>query len=202
MVDTEMQSPAKNVSLPGEITTLLSRWYQGNEHALHEVIDKVYWELRVLAVAQLKKEGAHLTLQTTALIHEAYLRMVVHKKIPFENRSHFYWFSGVLMRRIIVEYARDRMALKRGGGQPILPLDQAIEVPESGDLDLHTFLALDEAVKRLAVMDKRLSQVVEMRFSAGLEVKEISELLGISTATVKREWATAKHWLARELSRC
>ena len=183
----------------GEVTRLLDQWRQGEPDALHRLVAKVYLELKILAMAQLKHDGPCHTLQPTALIHETYLRFATGKVIPFENRTHFYWFAGILMRRVIVEYARNRKALKRGGGRLAISFDEML-LPGGPECDPDALLAFEEAVIRLEAIDQRLGHIVDLRFFAGLEVKEIGEALNISTATVKREWRFAKHWLAKELS--
>lgn len=181
----------------GEITALLSRWNEGDSEALDGVIAALYPQLRAMAAGQLGGNGPK-TLQPTAVINEAYLRLVSDQKMPFENRNHFFWFAGVLMRRVIVQYARKAGAAKRGGPRDDLSLEEIL-APEGVRFDPVTLIALDEAITRLAEIDPRMARIVTLRFFAGLEVKEIAEVLEISPATVKRDWATAKFWLARAL---
>jgi len=182
----------------GEITALLSRWNEGDSDALHGVIAALYPQLRAMAAGQLGGNGPK-TLQPTAVINEAYLRLVSDQKMPFENRNHFFWFAGVLMRRVIVQYARKAGAAKRGGPGDDLSLEENLAPSEEARFDPVTLIALDEAITRLAEIDARMARIVTLRFFAGLEVKEIAEVLEISPATVKRDWATARFWLARAL---
>ena len=189
------------MDVPGEITQLLSKWHQGDEQALGELIGRVYQELRILATARLKSEDPNITLQPTVLIHEAYLRLVSSGKFEFENRTRFYGFAGEIMRHVVVDYARARLAGKRGSGKANLSLSDISGLPVREDLDIFTFLALDQAVTRLKEVDERLSEIVSLRFFAGLEVNETAEFLNVSPTTVKRGWRLAKHWLARELKK-
>jgi RNA polymerase sigma factor (TIGR02999 family) len=174
------------------VTQLLERWAGGDEGALQCLIPLVYAELRRLARRYLRKERADHTLQSAALVHEAYLRLCNQPKIHFANREHFFAISAQLMRQILVEYARRHRAAKRGSGHT-LALDEAVALPNMRKLvDL---VALDDALRELARFDARQSHIVELRFFAGLSIAEISQVLHISPATVKRDWATARIWL-------
>jgi len=158
----------------------------------------VYDELRRLARHHLKLERPDHTLQTTALVHEAYLRLVGQSSLQVESRAHFFGIAAGLMREILVDHARKRGAAKRGADCLTLTLDDAVALPQQKELDV---IALDDALNGLAEMDARQSRIVELRFFGGLSIEETSDVLEISTATVKREWATARLWLQRELNR-
>ena len=157
----------------------------------------VYEELRRLACHYLRLERSEHTLQSTALVHEAYLRLAGPHPPQWQNRAHFFGTAARIMRQILVEHARGRSADKRGGGIFRLSLDEAIEVSNQGDLDI---LGLDRALSRLADLDEQQSRIVELRFFAGLTIEETSEVLGISPATVKRDWVTARIWLHRAMT--
>ena len=188
-----------NQTKPGEsassdITALLKAWSEGNNSALEKLTPIVYKELHRLAGRYMKGERPGHSLQTTALVHEAYMRLVDYKRMQWQNRAHFFAVSAQLIRRILVEHAR-RHNLKRGGGIRHVCLDEvAVAGGRSADL-----VALDDALKALAGIDPRKEQVVEMRFFGGLSVEEIAEVLKISSVTVMRDWSTAKAWLYREL---
>jgi RNA polymerase sigma-70 factor (ECF subfamily) len=185
-----MQSSSANV------TVLLKQISSGNQDAIAELVPLLYGELRKMASGYLQRERPGHTLQPTALVHEAYLRLVDQKAVEWQNRSHFFGVAAQQMRRILVDYARAHHAAKRGGPLPKLSLDESLAIPEerSGDL-----LELDEALTVLASMDPQQVRIIELRFFAGLTVEETADLLKISPATVKREWTTAKAWLAREI---
>lgn len=177
-------------------TALLLAWNRGEPEALDALLPLVYEELRRVAAHYMRRERADHTLQATALVNEAYLRLIEVKRVRWENRAHFFAMASRLMRRILVDAARSRDYQKRGGGAPMLSLDEALIVPcEPGD-DL---VALDEALTALAAVDARKSQVVEMRFFGGLDIDETAEALHVSRDTVKRDWRVAKLWLLREL---
>ncbi len=177
-------------------TALLLAWNRGEPEALDALLPLVYEELRRVAAHYMRRERADHTLQATALVNEAYLRLIEVKRVRWENRAHFFAMASRLMRRILVDAARSRDYQKRGGGAPMLSLDEALIVPcEPGD-DL---VALDEALNALAAVDVRKSQVVEMRFFGGLDIDETAEALHVSRDTVKRDWRVAKLWLLREL---
>jgi RNA polymerase sigma factor (TIGR02999 family) len=181
-----------------EITKLLADWSNGDKQALEKLTPLVYEELRRLAKRYLSQERPGHTLQSTALVHEAYLKLVGQHSVRWQNRAHFFGIAAQLIRRILVDYARNRFAEKRGAHAAKLSLDEALAVPEGRDLDL---IALDEALEGLAKLDPRQSRLVELRFFAGLSVEETAEVLGMSPATVKRDWTSAKAWLFREISR-
>ena len=183
---------------PHEISELLVAWGGGDESALHRLMPLVYDELRRLAHRYMSRERPGHTLQTTALVNEAYLRLVDWREARWQNRAHFFAVSAQMMRRILVDFARDRQYLKRGGDALRVSLDKAASFPESRGGDI---VALDEALKALADVDRRKGQVVEMRFFGGLSVKEVAEVLKVSEETVMRDWRLAKVWLLRELGR-
>ena len=181
---------------PDDISQLLRAWGNGDELALSELTPIVYAELRRLAHRYMRRERAGHSLQTTALVNEAYMRLVDCTRMQWQNRAHFFAVSSQLMRRILVDHAR-RQNLKRGGGVPHVSLDEAVVVGRQPGLDL---VALDDALNALARMDERKGRVVEMRFFAGLSVDEIAAVLKVSPVTVRRDWNSAKIWLYRELS--
>lgn len=177
------------------LTELLAKWQAGDQESLGRLLPAVYNELRRLAHYHLRKERPNHTLQSTALVHEAYLRLIKQDPIRFESREHFFAVAAHLMRQILVDYARQRNAAKRDGGYA-LELDETIAFRKPRSVDL---LALDEALNGLSRLDPQQCQVVELRFFAGLSIEETSRALGISPATVKRDWAMAKVWLHREM---
>jgi len=183
-----------------QISELLLHWGHGDRKALEAILPLVYDELRRLARYHLRQQRPHHTLQTTALVHEAYLRLSKEKSLRVENRAHFLAMSAQLMRWILVDYERNRRAAKRGAGATRLTLDQSIAAqhPQEGDVDL---LALNEALDRLAQLDSQQSQIIELRYFGGLSIEDTSEFLGVSPATVKRSWTSARAWLLREMSR-
>jgi RNA polymerase sigma factor (TIGR02999 family) len=193
-----MQTPSG--PRPGDptITDLLARWRAGDERALESLVPLVYAELRSLAHHYLRQERPDHTLQSTALVHEAYVRLVGHEPPTLQNRSHFFGVAARLMREILVEHARGQRAAKRGGGAPTIALDEIGEVARRVDIDL---LQLDDALTELARFDERQSRIVELRFFSGLSIDETSEVMGISPATVSREWTTARAWLYRQIAR-
>ena len=185
-------------SMRQEVTQLLGDWSGGDEEALAKLFPLVQPELHRLAHHYMSRERAGHTLQTTAILNEAYLRLVDNSpKPPWQNRTHFVAAAAQLMRRIMVDHARERRSLKRGGGAVKVTLDEAAFVTESRSEEL---LALDEALERLAVQDPRKSQIVELRYFGGLTVGETAEFLKLSQRTVEREWTMAKAWLYRALS--
>ena len=175
-------------------TVLLLRWKDGDSKAMEELLPLVYDELRRLARGYLYRERAEHTLQSTALVHEAYLRLI-EQDVEWQSRAHFLGIAAQMMRRILVDHARARSAAKRGEGLRVT-LDEKMAIAEARDLDV---IALDRALTRLAQQDEAQARIVEMRFFAGLSIEETAEVLGISPATVKRDWAMAKAWLTREL---
>jgi RNA polymerase sigma factor (TIGR02999 family) len=181
------------------VSELLLHWGNGDRKALEAILPLVYNELRRLARYHLQQQRPNHTLQTTALVHEAYLRLAQEKSPHAENRAHFLGIAAQLMRWILVDYERNRRAAKRGAGATRVTLDPSIAArSQDPDVDL---LALDEALDRLAKMDRQQSQIIELRYFGGLTIEDTSEFLGISPATVKRSWASARAWLLREMSR-
>ncbi len=180
-----------------EITGLLVRWGQGDDHALDSLVPLVYGRLRRLAAYMLKGERAGHTLQPTALVNEAYLKLAGKEKFQWQNRAHFFAVAARAMRQILVDYARRRDREKRGGGISLVPLEEGQAVVQALSIDL---LALDDALARLAADDKRKALVVELRYFGGLSNEEIAEALQISPNTVMRDWDFAKAWLSREMS--
>jgi len=179
------------------VSELLAQWRAGDEESLPRLVPLVYAELRRLAHYQLRKEHPGHTLQSTALVHEAYLRLAKQEPMLFENRAHFFAVCAQLMRQILVQYARRRNAAKRGGGYT-LTLDDSIALPKSRSVDL---VALDDALNALAELDPQQSRIVELRFFGGLSIEETAQVLSLSPATVKRHWATARVWLHKQVSR-
>jgi len=179
-----------------EVTEILVAWSNGDETALERLIPLVHDELHRLAHRYMNRENPGHMLQTTALVNEAYLRLVDSSRVQWQNRAHFYAVSAQLMRRILVDFARSRNYLKRGGNAVQVSLDQALAVSLDQDADL---VALDEALNALAAIDERKSRVVELRFFGGLSIEETAEVLKVSPETVMRDWRLAKVWLLREL---
>lgn len=182
-----------------EVTQLLVAWSDGDEAALERLMPLVYGELRRLARQYIRRERPGHTLQTTALINEAYLRLVDWKSVRWQNRSHFFAVSAQMMRRILVDFARSRPLPKRDGGARRVTLDEAGRIAQAADdPDL---LALDDALHRLAALDERKSRIVELKFFGGLSAEETAQVIGVAPVTVMREWGKAKAWLYRELSK-
>jgi len=182
---------------PQEVTQLLVDWGNGNQAALDRLMPVVYTELRQLAHRYMRRERPGHTMQTTALIHEAYLRLVDQNQVRWQHQAHFFGIAARLMRQILIEHARSRTRAKRGGGVGTISLDEAAIVSQARATEL---LALDDALERLATMDPRKSQVVELRFFGGLSVEEAAQVLNIAPNTVLRDWRMAKAWLRREIS--
>ena len=187
----------------GEVTQLLLRWRAGDEAALQALLPLVYEELRSLARRHLRHERGSHTLQRTALVHEAFLRIVDQKQVDWESRTQFYGIASQMMRRVLVDYARRRSTVKRGDGAQHVDLD-AILQDEGDDLPLAQepaidFAAIDDALKRLETLDPQQGRLVELRFFGGLSIKETADVIGISPATVKREWSTARLWLLQQM---
>jgi RNA polymerase sigma factor (TIGR02999 family) len=178
------------------VSALLAKWRAGDEESLRRLVPLVYSELRRLAHGQLRKEHPGHTLQSTALVHEAYLRLAKQEPKLFENRAHFFAICAQLMRQILVEYARRRRAAKRDGGYR-LTLD-GIGLADSRGLDL---VALDDALNELANLDAEQGRIVELRFFGGLSIEQTAQVLNVSPATVKRHWTTARIWLHKQISR-
>jgi RNA polymerase sigma factor (TIGR02999 family) len=182
---------------PQNVTELLIGWSKGDKEVLDTLVPLVYDELRRQASRYLRRERVGHTLQTTALIHEAYLRLIDQKNVQWQNRAHFFGIAAQLMRRILVDHARTKKRAKRGGSNIRVSFNDANAMAQGQDLDI---VALDEALERLAEIDEQQSRIVELRFFSGLTVDETAEVLGISAATVKRDWSMAKAWLHREIS--
>lgn len=183
--------------LDQDVTKLLIQWSKGDAAALDALVPLVYDELRRLAQLYLSHEKPGHTLSSTALVHEAYLRLVQQKDVTWQNRAHFFGVAARMMRRILVDHARRHGYAKRGGGALTLSLDETIAAAPEREISL---VALDEALDSLAKLDERQSRMVELRFFGGLSIEETSEVLGVSAPTVKREWASARAWLYREIS--
>lgn len=182
------------------VTELLARWSEGDLFARDALVPLVYEELRRIARRCLSARDSHHTLQPTALVHEAYLRLANRDSLTVRDRAHFYAMAAQMMRQILIDYARKKQAAKRGGLAITLALDEASDhgLAEEPDLDL---LALDDAMKRLALLDARQCQIVELRFFGGLSIEETAIAVDISQATAKREWATARVWLHRTITK-
>jgi RNA polymerase sigma-70 factor, ECF subfamily len=180
------------------ITRLLLDWRAGDQAALDQLAPLVYDELRRLAHRRLRHERPGHTLQTTALVNEAYLRLIDQREVSWQNRAHFFAVAARLMRRILVDYARSRHYAKRAGEEHKVALEEAAEVSDERGAEL---IAVDEALQSLAAFDERKSRVVELRFFGGLTIDETAEVLQVSHATIEREWTTARAWLYRELSK-
>ena len=179
-----------------DITELLDEWGRGNRRALDELLPLVYQELRRVAARQLRHEREGHSLQPTALVHEAYLRLVDQRKVDWRSRAHFFGVAAQVMRRILVDHARRHLAGKRGDGVRPVSIDQAMETPGVQEIPV---LDLDDALDRLAQLDAVLAQIVELRAFGGLTIDEAAHVLNVSPSTAKREWRTAKAWLTREL---
>jgi RNA polymerase sigma factor (TIGR02999 family) len=198
------------------VTQLLAQWRSGDEKALGDLTALIYQELRNLAQRHLRGERHNHTIQRTALVHEAFVRLVNQQSVDWQSRAHFFGLASNLMRRILVDHARARLASKRGGGVAVVSLDEIIApsdheedaasgyIPEPQHLDGESdddVAAIDEALTRLAALDERQARIVEMRYFGGLTIEETAQAMEISDATVKREWTLARAWLRRELSR-
>jgi RNA polymerase sigma factor (TIGR02999 family) len=188
----ERRAPATH-----RVTQLLMDWSSGNQEAHDELMLLVYDDLRRLARRYIRRESSGHTLQTTGLVNEAYLRLVDQKHVSWQNREHFFGIAAQLMRRILVDHARMRHRAKRGGGALQVSLKEAEVISHESPKDL---LSLDEALTRLAEVDRRKSRIVELRYFGGLSIKETAEVLRVSPGTVMRDWTLAKAWLYRELS--
>ena len=180
------------------MTRLLAAWSDGDRSALDKLAPLVYEELRRLAHVHMRRERADHTLQTTALVNEAYLRLVDQRGVRWQNRAHFFAIAAQMMRRILIDHARKRAYAKRGGGAPMLPLEETAVLTDERAAEL---VALDEALGSLAQVDERKGRIVELRFFGGLSVEEVAEVVGVSPDTVTREWRRAKAWLIRELQK-
>lgn len=186
-----------NQPVPGaDVTALLVNWRNGDQGALDELMPVVYGELRRLAASYLRRERPGHTLQSTAIVHEAFLRLVNQRDVQWRSRAHFYGIAAQMIRRILVDHARQHQAEKRGAGAVRLELEEGMAISPMAEVDL---VGLDSALERLAALDERQSRIVELRFFTGLSVEETAEVMGLSPATVKREWSSARAWLFREL---
>ena len=184
------------MSSDADITALLVDWNNGDKSAMDRLLPLVEKELHRLAHSYMRREDPNHTLQTTALINETYLRLVDQRKVQGQNRAHFFGIAAQIMRRVLLNYARDQNRLKRGGKAIHVSLSEALIVPGEKDREI---IALDDALNRLEAIDERKAKVVELRFFGGLTVEEVAEVLKVSTVTVLRDWAFAKAWLAREM---
>lgn len=180
-----------------QVTVLLKEWSGGSREALETLMPMVYGELKRLAGSYLRRERPDHTLQSAALVNEAYLRLVDQNQVKWQNKAHFFGIAAQMMRRILVDHARGHKAAKRGAGVEVLELNEAVAQAQKQSINL---LGLDEALNALEKMDAQQGRIVELRFFGGLSIEETAEVLGISPATVKRDWATARAWLYREVS--
>jgi RNA polymerase sigma factor (TIGR02999 family) len=185
-------------STTDKITQLLMAWNQGDQSARDELAPLIYDELRRMARGYLRRERPGHTLQPTALVHEAFLRLIDQSQVNWQNRAHFFGAAARLMRQILINHAETRRATKRGGEAERVSLDAAGHFTVGPEVDL---IALDEALRRLERLDPQQGRIVEMRYFSGLTIEEIAEAIGVSPATVKRDWSMARAWLRRELSR-
>jgi len=181
-----------------DVTRLLVAWSNGDQTAIEQLTPLVYSELHRLAHRYLGRERKGHTLQTTALVHEAYLRLIDQKEVRWQNRAHFFAIAAQMMRRILVDYARSRNVAKRGGDARQVSLDEAMDVSDERAADV---IALDEALKSLSDLDQRKGRIIELRFFGGLSIEETAEVLGVSPGTVMRDWTFAKAWLQREINK-
>ncbi len=182
-----------------DVTDLLRRWRGGDAQALDELTPIVYRELHQIAVHALAREHPGHTLQATALVHEAFIKLAGQRRVDWQNRTHFFSLAATLMRRILVDHARHAQRLKRGGDVPKVSLDEATQAGFASGPDLADILTLDRALNELQHLDSRQCQIVELRFFGGLNVEEIAEAMTVSTGTVKREWAVARAWLYQRI---
>jgi RNA polymerase sigma-70 factor, ECF subfamily len=189
-------TPASIPHGPDEITDLLLAWSSGDTSAGDRLLPAIYADLHQQASRAMRREGVEHTLQPTALVNEAYMRLVNQSRVQWKNRSHFFGVAARMMRRVLVDHARERLAVKRGGHRVQVTLSGADAV--AGE-DHGEVLALHEALERLATFDERQARIVELRYFGGLDIEETAEAMSISPATVKREWAMARAWLRREL---
>lgn len=182
----------------GDVTQLLQRWSEGDRDAIDQLTPLVYTELRRLAHRRLLRERPDHSLNSTELVHEAYLRMVDQTKARYQDRAHFFAICARIMRRILVDHARAHLRQKRGGGNETLALNESIDVASSMQVEL---AALDDALDSLAKLDPQQSRIIELRFFTGLSLQETADVLGISVSTVHRDWVVARAWMTRELAR-
>ena len=180
-----------------DVTQLLLKWSSGNQDALSELLPLVYRELQKIAHRYLSRERSSNTLQTTALVHEAYLKLIDQNRVQWQNRAHFFGIAAQAMRRILVDNARQRLADKRGAGAEKVSIDEVLI--DISDERAGNLIDLDEALQKLAEIDEQKSQLVELRYFGGLSIEETAEVLGVSVATVNRQWRLAKAWLYNEI---
>lgn len=185
---------------PADVTRILHEWKDGSREALDRLIPIVYEELRAIASRQLAREWRHDRLQTTTVVSEAYVKLFAQRQVDWQNRGHFFAIAAQLMRRILVDHARRELREKHGGGVIHVELSDAVSTAAESSLDVLDAVALDAALQKLEALDPDQGRIVELRFFGGLTVEETAAALGISPATVKREWAVAKGWLYRELT--
>lgn len=190
-------APRPSTPNPPNVTALLLAWADGDQEALEALLPAVYDELHRQAARALRRESAGHTLQATDLVHEAYLRLVDQRRVRWAGRAQFFGLAAQTMRRVLVDHARTRHAAKRGGGAQQITLDDTAAAEDAGGVDV---LALDDALGRLAALDARQARVVELRYFAGLGIEQAAEVLGVSAATIKRDWTVARAWLRRELA--
>ena len=186
------------MSANSEVTQLLINWSEGDKHAVDKLMPLVYSELHRLAESYMRRESSDHTLQATALVNEAYMRLIDQTRVNWQNRSHFFGVAAQVMRRILVDYARKNLAQKRGGNAETISLDDAMIFSREKSSDI---IALDEALKSLAKLDERRQKVVELRFFGGLTFEEAAEVLDVSKNTVVRDWNFAKAWLYRQIKK-
>jgi len=187
----------QNTSTSHEVTQLLAAWGKGDDDSREQLMSLVYDELHRLAHRYMKRESPGHTLQTSALVNEAFVRLVDQKNVQWQSRAHFFAIAAQMMRRILVDYARGRNYAKRGGGEQALSLDEGLIVSDERSAEV---VAVHEALEELAKFDTRKSQIVELRFFGGLTIDETAEVLGVSPGTVMADWTMAKAWLRREIS--
>jgi RNA polymerase sigma factor (TIGR02999 family) len=192
------KKPVGNVPGADDVTQLLARWREGSPEAEAELMERVQGELRRLAASYLRRERAGQTLQPTAVVNEAFIRLLPQRRVLWENRAHFFGIAAKMMRRVLVDHARRRRAAKRDAG-PAEPVSISLVPSPAREADPVDVLALHDALVKLSALDPRQAEIVEMRFFAGLTVDEVAQVLGIASATVKRDWSTAKMWLKRQL---
>jgi RNA polymerase sigma factor (TIGR02999 family) len=198
MMVLEAEEQQLNTTGNHEVTQLLQSWSDGNRAAMADLLPLVYDELRRLAASYMRFEAPGHTLQATALVHEAYMKLIQQREVSWKSRAHFFGIAAQMIRRILVDHIRATRAQKRGSGFAALSLDEALGVSEKKNWEI---LALDDALKTLAKVDPQQARIVELRFFAGLSIEETATVVGVSPATVKRDWVSARAWLHRELSR-
>lgn len=196
---TAAENPDPQGASPRDVTQLLVAWGNGSADAGDELLAAVYAELHSQAARAMRREAVDHTLQATALVHEAYLRLIDQRRVQWRNRAQFFGVAAQLMRRILVDHARGRDAAKRGGGVATITLEDVDAAADHSTNDTVDVLALHDAIEKLAALDPDQARVVELRYFGGMSIEETAEVMDISPATVKREWAVARAWLKREL---